>query len=48
MLYFVRLYKYCNNVGYIPDEKKEAVKKLLALEDVKFEKVDSYIDALLD
>lgn len=40
--------QYNNNVGYIPDEKKEAVKKLLALEDVKFEKADSYIDALLD
>ena len=40
--------QYNNNVGYIPDEKKNAVQKLIKLENVKFEKAEAYISALLD
>ena len=40
--------QYNNNVGYIPDDKKEVVKNLLQLNDKDLENVKGYICALLD
>lgn len=41
-------HQYNNQIGYVPDEKRDIVHKLLKLEDSKLEKVDGYISALLD
>lgn len=40
--------QYNNQIGYIPDERRETVKKLASLNDIQFEKVSSYIDAIID
>lgn len=40
--------QYNNNIGYIPDEKRATIQKLLKLDNLEFEKVDGYITALLD
>lgn len=39
---------YNNQVGYIPEEKKELVKKILILDEKYIDKVDGYISALLN
>lgn len=41
-------HQYNNQIGYVPDEKRDIVHKLLKLEDSKLEKVDGYISALLE
>ena len=41
-------HQYNNQIGYVPDEKRDIVHKLLKLEDSKLEKVEGYITALLD
>ena len=40
--------QYNNNVGYIPDDRKDSVKRLVDLQQGSFEKADSYIQALVD
>ena len=40
--------RYNNNVGYIPDERKETIKVLTNLDDNLFEKAKIYINALSD
>ena len=40
--------QYNNNVGYIPDEKKNTVQKLVSLNETEFIRADAYIDALID
>ena len=37
-----------NNIGYIPDERKNTFKKLLELDNKDFEKIEGYVSALLD
>lgn len=39
---------YNNQIGYVPENKKETVRKLLKLADKQFDKADIYITALLD
>lgn len=41
-------HQYNNQIGYIPDEVKETVKKMLLLDSVEIQKVDAYITAQLD
>ena len=41
-------YQSGNQIGYILDERRETVKKLASLNDIQFEKVSSYIDAIID
>ena len=40
--------QYNSSIGFVPDERKEAIKKIISLEDRQFEKVNSYVDGLLD
>ena len=40
--------QYNNNVGYIPDERKDLVKKIIMLDEKSFEKTEGYVSALLD
>ena len=40
--------QYNNNVGFIPDDRKDGVKKLLNLNDIEFNNVLGYINAILD
>lgn len=40
--------QFNNNIGYVPEEKKQTIHNLLELSDKQFEKADSYIQALLD
>lgn len=37
-----------NNIGYIPESKKDAVRKMIELSDKNFDKVQGYISALSD
>lgn len=34
-----------NQIGYIPENKKNTIQKLLELDDMNFERVDTYINA---
>ncbi len=34
-----------NQIGYIPDNKKNTIQKLLELDDMNFQRVDTYINA---
>lgn len=40
--------QYNNNVGYIPDDRKDLVKKIIKLDEKSFEKTEGYVSALLD
>lgn len=40
--------QYNNQIGYIPDERKELVRKIIKLDDKAFEKTDGYVSALLE
>ena len=40
--------QYNNNVGYIPDERKDLVRKIIKLDEKSFEKTEGYVSALLD
>ena len=40
--------QYNNNIGYISDERKDAVKNLTKLDDNSFKMAEGYIKALLD
>lgn len=39
---------YNNQIGYIPDEAKPIIKKLISLDETKLLRVDAYITALID
>ena len=39
---------YNNNIGYIPDNKKDTIRKILELSDKNFDKLQGYITALSD
>jgi len=39
---------YNNQVGYIPEEKRELVKKILMMDEKYIDKVDGYVSALLN
>ena len=38
--------QYNNNIGYIPNERKDAVNILLELDEIKFAKLQGYLSAL--
>ena len=40
--------QYNNQIGYVPDEKRETVNELLSLDNKEFEKAQVYIKALKD
>ena len=40
--------QYNNNIGYIPDERKDLIKKIILLDEKSFEKTEGYVSALLD
>lgn len=40
--------QYNNNVGYIPDERKDLVKKIILLDEKAFEKTEGYVSALIE
>ena len=40
--------QYNNQVGYIPDDKKEVVKLVLQLEGRQLDKAEAYLTALID
>lgn len=40
--------QYNNNIGYIPDNVKDTVKKLIQLQEIDLAKADAYITALLE
>jgi len=41
-------HQYNNQIGYVPDERRDILHKVLSLDDKQLEKVDGYISALLD
>lgn len=40
--------QYNNQIGYIPDNIKDIIKKLLTLDERKLDKAEAYITALID
>ena len=39
--------QYNNQIGYIPDSKKDIIKKIIQLDDNVIKKADAYISALI-